>query len=473
MDEAMENYSKAFSYLLSRACEEIEAIEEKYKGKYKANYIAKWVEGSLDKELNSFGIEPFKDSIKMDFAAVLSGYLNLKTKGKAGNYPSIYMEEQMYKRKRPIFFCRYSTKRNYSLLYNEEKDRYYAKIYLMNVKNEKRKRPMKFQGKALRYIDKNREPFLENGKKRSYVMFPLSFGKWQEKYLKEAIENPEMLKTARLFKRKKDYYLSINIVKDICSNIDAENYMGISRGIDNGVNYTIVDKNGELLCDGFRKIADKNISVNIIHDTSNHLLKIALENKCQVIMEKLIEIGDNLSWEDGTGKTCNPILNCSKYNELFNILNYKLKNNGLPSIVRVSSVAIFNTCPYCGKNSKANRFSREMLMCTSCGTTVEVEKAGPMNLSRRLIKYENHKIKIIVENTDRGLKFTNRELDFEFYPVNPYDCVNEFTEEIEKTIKNFYDNIDIEAKRTSFKKRYNLIKKIEKNKNAFELISIN
>ena len=191
IDEAMLNYSRAYQYLLDKAEPQIEAIMEKYvndKGKYSSRDIVKWIDRKLAKELNEFCIEPFKDSIKLDFAAMLTGYLNLKTVDKSAIFPSVYatsgeLEEQYdnimseyinfgefsydiekkikkltfkYGKLRPLFFCRYSTNRNYSLLYNPDNNRYYAKIYLMNVKNEKRQNLIPFPDKTFIYIEKKR-----------------------------------------------------------------------------------------------------------------------------------------------------------------------------------------------------------------------------------------------------------------------------------------------------------------------------
>ena len=103
----------------------------------------------------------------------------------------------------------------------------------------------------------------------------------------------------------------------------------------------------------------------------------------------------------------------------------------------------------------------------------DIDKTGSLNLARKLIKYSNDKIKIIVEDTQNGVKFINTDLEFEFYPQNPYDCIDEFNIEIDKLIKSFYDNINIESKNINFMKKLSMIKKIEKNRKSFELIKNN
>ena len=70
IDEAMTNYSKAFQYLLDAAACEIEDIRNRYKdsnGKYRAFNVKAWIDKELNEKLSSFSIEPFKDSLKIDF----------------------------------------------------------------------------------------------------------------------------------------------------------------------------------------------------------------------------------------------------------------------------------------------------------------------------------------------------------------------------------------------------------------------
>lgn len=502
IDEAMLNYTKAYQYLLDKARTQIDDIRANYVdkfGKYNGQSVIKWMNKEIDKELNRFGIEPFKDSIKIDFSGNLAEYLNSEIKSCNTVYPCAYISpeeeerrykyimQQVYDRKgysedlekridrlvikahslRPIYFCRYASNRNYSILYDEERDRYYAKIYLVNSKNENRKKPDKIYKRKLFYIDKDKKSFFERGNRRTFLLFPLCFGKWQENFLKEAANNPEIIKSARLIKRSEEYYLAVNIVKEIPRPIEAINYMGISRGIDNSIYYSVVDAEGSIVTTGA-------INENNKYKLANNLVQIAGINKCRVIMERLADKGDKLSWKDDNGRSCLPVMDRIEYNCLVNILSYKIPYSGLPNLVRVSSTNIFYCCPNCGINSRVNRFSNKIFMCTSCGTTMDIEKAGSINLAKRLLKYNNDTVKIQVETTEKGVKFTNRDLEFEFYPSNPYNCADEFREEINYVVERFYSNIKAEVKKKNYKKKLSIIKKIESNrrKEIFELVSI-
>lgn len=467
MNEALENYSRAYAYLINKAIKEFDDIKDSYKssaGYYKTNDIVKWISKETLKELNKFGVEPFKDSIKIDFSASLAGVLNNKiSRGIEGLQTNF--------RERPIYFCRYSKNRNYCLLYDEENNKYYAKIYLMNVKNEKRKKAVLNLGKTLRYITGDKELYKECDGKRSFIIVPLAFGKWQEEHLKEALKNPQILKTARLIKRKNEYYLAINIVREVEEAAEPVNFMGISRGINKAINYTIVDKMGSIIFEGCE--IEENFTKDKLNSIANKLIKKAGEYKCQAIFERLIDKGDNLTFKDKQGKLYIPIMNCSSYNSLYDIIKSKLRANGMRSPIRVSAVSIFNTCPFCVRHSKANRFSSELLICTSCGKSIAVEKAGSINLARKLIHYSNEKIPIIVKNIDKRIAFINEEIGLEYYPANPFDCQAEFMKEIDNVIARFYENIALEKQKENYKKKLSLIKRLEANKNILKLIESN
>lgn len=496
IDEAMQNYSEAFQYLLDCAEKELKNSELRQK------FVSKWIDEKLS--LKYFPIEPFKDSIKIDFQWTLTSYMRLKAKNPGARFPLSFIDNEAFEAEyknimmkitdssrdssllqrkldkliykaeklRPLFFCRYSASRNYCLLYNPQKQRYYAKIYLMNVKNNKRKKANPSSHEDLIYIDKGMEPF-ESGKRANcFLLFPLSFGKWQEKYLKDAVNNPSMLKTARLIKQEKDYFLSVNIAAEVPEPVQTTSFMGICRGIDNLINYSVVNSEGELVSMGFEKTDVKALPDNKIHEIVNSLVKTAREYKCQVIVEKFKDKSDKLSWKNTDEKIYLPQIDCHTYNKMTDILNYKLSDYGLPKAVRVSSVNIFYTCPYCGNTVKANRFSQDMLLCTICGKNMDIESAGSLNLAKKLIKYKESSIKIYVQNTEKGLKLWNDLMDFEYYPDNPYNCAEGFIRKIDEYIDNFYSNIQNESKDPGFKKKLSLIKKIQADRNVFEMVSI-
>lgn len=513
IDEAMVNYSHAYQYLLDKAYTQIEYIKENFtdaRGIYKAAIIAKWIDKDISAELNRFCIEPFKDSLKIDFGMTLAGYLNLKKVQDNVSFPIAYLSIPEYEKKyaslvdeavmgnkplqdleknaaklfkkydtvKPVFFCRYAVNRDFCLLYDDMNNKYYAKLYLMNVKSNNRKVIEPNESKQFRYIYKDDKVLESGSRKERYIIVPLSFGQWQEQYLKKALDNPEMLKTARLVKKNSEYFLSVNIDIGEVQKQKTETYMGIARSLDTAICYTIVDgsgritSNGSVLC-GLQLDKSKNtISGNDIHKLANAIVDTAYENKSQVVMQSLVDKGDRLKWEDEYNTVYTPVLNCNNYNKLLDILEYKLTAKGLPPPVKVSPVGIFYTCPICELHSRRNRFSKDMFICTTCGTAMNIHELGSLNLARKLIQYGTGAIKIKIDKTPKGFRFVNKDLELDFLISDPQDYVQEFRQEIDKYIRLFYKDMNNAAKDKSFKKKFSLIRRIEEEKNIENLIRI-
>lgn len=496
IDETMKNYSLAYQYLLDRAYEDIKRIERDFKdgrGSYSTMSVIKWIDKDICKELNRFSIEPFKDALKMEFASTLVGYLKLKQSKGRVCYPCAYISDEKLERMysdiekdflenkkdfsyyeaeiekilkknklKPLFFGRYDKNRNYCLLYDEKADRYFAKLYLLNVKSQKRKRINVSDERNLKYIFKDFETVEDRRRKECFLIFPLSFGKYQEEYLKQALKDPSILKVARLVKENGEYYLLITLDIKMPDRIETLNFMGVSRGIDNDIYYTISDNEGCELESG-------SISRDNIHCIANYIVERAYENKCQVIMHKNFNMGDKLKWVEGE-KQVMPRLSPREYNKLCSILNYKLLEKGLPPPVKVSCKGIYTTCPSCLSNTIKNRFSEKLYICVYCGYADNIEHVGSLNTSRRLIKYRHDKIKIKVVKNNGILRFVNKDLNLNFVPQNPYNCKEEFLEHLKLLIKEFYSTNSVSDK--NYKKRYSLIKKIESSKDIFEQIQI-
>lgn len=462
IDKAICNYSKAFAYLLNKARYAIEIEKDKFfedNGGYKAYRVAKWVDKETLKELNRFNVEPFKDSLLLDFGMTVAGFLNLRAVNKNVGFPE--------KRIRPIYFCRYDTKRDYSILYDENKGRYYVKLYLMNSKDENRREIQNLNGMKLRYIDRE-EKYLElTDRKERYILVPLCFGKWQEEYLKKALNQTGIMKTARLIKKNKDYYLSVSIKVEDSNTIKTINYLGISRGIKNEINFTVVPKNEDkYTTTGFInfKHIDKNTS-NYLHEMSSKIAKIAWENRAQVILESLDLKNDRLSY----GDEFKPALSVGIYNKMIGLIDYKLISYGLPPPIHVSSVGIFYKCPECGNFSYKNRQSESLFICTNCGTVKDIDELGSINVARKLKEYDKTTIKMNAQVIGDKVKLSNKLLEMEFILDYNMMLFEQLAEELKKRVENFEKNIDFYRKDSSFKIKLSLIKKI---KNAVDLTSI-
>lgn len=502
IDEAMVNYTKAFYFLLQENKLKLKDYE-KLEGRYRASMISKLIIKHYSNVLKSYNIEPFIDSLALDVGALIGSYLSLKQSTKASAYPEVFGSEEAFNVKydnllnslvnekgnwkgldkklfnliekqnklRSIYFCRYSEKRNYSLLYNPEANRYYVKLYLMNGKNVNRKKIAASKGKQFYYINKDRELFKDGKSKKCYIIVPLCFGNFQEKELVEALKHPEIIKTARLTKENDEYFLIINLKKSCPQDIIPESYMGISRGMYNVVNYSIVNLEGELITSDALGIENKHPRIDELHKFSKEVIKIALDNKSQIILEKLY-FGDGLTLVNKDGVINKPILNISNYNRFTDILKYKLEAYGLPKPIFVSSIDIFSSCPSCHNNSKENRFSDKLIICTSCGMVIDIEKTGSLNLSKKLIKYSKDKIIFKAVNVQNSVEFVNNDLEFTLRPENPFDCADELKAALDNLIESFHDNFSTEKQHVNFKKKISMIKKLEHSQNYFDIIEI-
>lgn len=442
INKAFINYNNAYNYLMNKAFSEIEKIENNYKspkGTYSTLGLSKWIDSDLSEELNKFDIQPFKDSLKLDFGMTLASYFVQRKTNPSVPFPGIKKEPVSPGDKlRPIYFCRYDTKRSFCLLYDKENGKFFAKLFLMNIRNGKVRNNNNFS-RALSYISKNSES-VKALKKETFIIVPLSFGKWQLNMLEQAVEQPEILRTARLLFKDNAYYLSLSIDLPDDEKLSTETFLGVGRGIENAVNYSVVDNQGRLILNGILNIKnDVNPSEQKtgLFNMANKIAEIAVVNKSMVVLQNLTGKGDKLSWNE-EGKVVKPLFGCRQYNDLVRILDYKLPQKGLPVPAKVSSVDIFHRCSVCGCNTKKNRFSKTMFICTTCGFSSNLDSLGSFNLSTKLIKYQNTPIKLKARRTVDGMYLYNDLIGLDLFVPryeNPFDSLKERIHEISESIE--------------------------------------
>ncbi len=538
LDQALENYNKAFQFLLRKAYANLDDLQAKFGetgGKFAAITLSKLIDKKTLQALNQFHVQPFKDSLQLDFGMALAsnlrlresepgtGFFGLACRGRAdhfacgkgcrdgsgGDYLGVSHEggpsgilkpaphiASSYSsddglhldRTRPVYFCRYDVKRCYSLLYDREKDKYYAKLYIAN-REHARNVPEGRSGRSkLSYICSENRILERSSRKETFIVVPLSFGRWQEKWLKEALQKPDCLRTAKLYKREHDYYLAVTFDTGEPESIHAVHFMGVSRGLKNKLNYTILDQNGEVVSEGavasgaagtseevivsdklFRASVSKgrqpNILQNELHGTANLISDIAQANKARVIVQNLTGKGDGITKivTDKYGKR--PAYGIREYNQLTRLLEYKLVDRGLPSPVRVSSVDIFTTCHNCGHNSKSNIGLKGLFICTACGATMEMDKLGSFNLAGKLLNYKHSQIKIKVTRTNDGVLFSNDILGLKCLSSNPSDHQKRLTQELSSIIEDTLQNA-----RNRNKAKISMVKKLTDADNIMDMI---
>lgn len=507
LDKALESYSKAYQYLLDQALGQIGEIRSNYmdnKGNYRAANVSAWIDRDISRELNSFGIEPFKDSLKIDFGMTLASYLSLGRVQKHVSYPIAYVSDEQFREKfshmeqqmaksgkdadaverelsklerkagcfKPLFFCRNAINRDFSILYDAASQRYFAKLYLMNVKSEDRKALYTQTDRELMHIQREGKLLDKTSKRERYLVFPLSFGQWQEQYLRQALDHPDMIKTARLSKVGGEYYLAVSIDIGEAARLETHTYMGIGRGLRHAIDYTVVNSAGEVVDRGYltEHKEGHTVTVNAIYRYANQLASIAGAHCAQVVMQSLINKGDRLQWMDEDSKLHKPILKCFDYNRILRVLDYKLPEQGLLQPIRVSPVNIFYRCPVCGHHSRQNRFSEEMFICVGCGNAMGIEELGSLNLATKLIQYGDGVLKIKAERIPEGVRFTNSSIGLDFVPANPMDCLDEFRQELDRLAEDFFNHLHMYREDRSFKKKYSLMKKIIEERDLTKLI---
>jgi hypothetical protein len=465
LNEAMVNYTRAFDFLLqeARKCH-FDPKEYRTGSKYK---LSNWINKDLTAKLNEFQAEPFKDSLKLDFAMTFSSYLELRDKGKKAGFPRTYADSNGdLASLRSVFFCRYDTNRNFCLLYDKEKSRYFIKLYLLNQKSARKSDAPRRNESRLEYVHRNKCRLEGGASKCRFIIVPLAFGKWQEGYLKQALDAPEIIKTARLVKRDDEFFITVNMSFPVDKKIKPETFLGISRGPENSVGITITDRNGAILESSQMEpesnlLTAGNTPSAGLYRLANNIVDIAVKNKAQIILENLSDYKDGIYEVDfGYGKDQKK-LSKSAYQALDRILDYKLEYAGLPKPIRVSPFGIFSTCPQCGLNTKRSRSSKGIFLCISCGAAYNIRNLGSLNLANKLMKYNQDNIKIKITREASGIKLTNEILGLELTVSDVEDVMERLAVEIEGIVEEARQSGDQFISRQDYMRKWSMIQKIE------------
>ncbi|MBC5649450.1 hypothetical protein [Christensenella tenuis] len=486
IDLAISRYNRALSYLFEHTKENVEPImrEMQEGGAYRTRRITALLQKEMMERLNEFGVQPFKDALKLDYAMAMVAWLSLRKTQKRARYPQILVEEgfdqhffsllelfdqgeisreelrlqfdRMYNGlgiKKPLFFGRYAKNRDYCLLYDEIHGRFYAKLYLLGVKDEKRRGGIRRGTARLRYVLEGGEPLEEDNKRERYIVVPLSFGKTQEAVLRKGLENPHIFKTARLLRKNGEYYLSVNVTCEYAQEEKSETYMGITRSLKDAVRYTVTDLRGKVIAEGGIPFGGYLHEKNGMHAAANKLVEIAGRHKSSIITYRMGNIGDKLTYDGETAK-----LTAGEFNRLIAMTAYKAEMKGLKKPVFVSARGIFTTCPRCGANTQKNRFPGGRLMCIKCGFAGELEKTGPLNAARRLLKYNGTAFLFFARQSGGKLLIYNDILGISYLAQPTQEGIRDFFCYIEKAVKEMKRKGNIQngmsAREISYRKRF-------------------
>lgn len=480
LDTAMTNYTKALNWLLAQYKDEIMRFAESKKS-VNSTELLKLPEKSALKQLNDFNVQPFKDSIKKEFASIASAYIAQVRRGNAG-YPVITISNEEFEEKirclienytfgnisnkqfikaenalisrlnrlHMIYFGRYSQNRDYCLLYDQNKQHYFVKVYLLNQSNKLKITKKNESSADLRYIAPGL-PAVEPAKSYArYIILPLAFGKSQKKQLERALIKPSILHTARIVKKDNKYYLLLNIESEQKQKIKAETTMGIARSA-NGLHYTIPGKTSGTI----EARSSENLN---LYSISAKILRYAVEYSSQVILEA----GGGKSDRVMQSKRLAPF-SVTDYSRLSAILAYKLPEAGLPTPIEVSANGLYDTCPRCGCKTRKNRIDDEIFACIDCGYAAPIEDIGSLGLALRLNKYKKDRIPIYVEKREGSVRYYNHNLNFEIYLSESNSDLSELYYELAllaRSTEHFFVN----------PKNFSLLKKLRDAENISDVI---
>ena len=470
MDGAISSYAQALEFLLNRYRDDIIALAA-LKQPATRTSILSLLEKEVLKELNTFDAEPFKDSIKMEFAIIVANYLAQRRTKASVRFPtvlppSIYANASGKSRHgksvdcpHPLYFGRYATNRDYCLLYDENTKRFYAQLYLLNLKN--RLVPEKEQGRLqLNYITSGFPAAEHHERTRRFIMVPLAFGKHQLRDLNRLLEYPKNLKTARLKKIGGDYFLLVNIICDSPKTLSTDTFMGIARSAGGGLHYTVCDSNDTILESGY--IAKPLDSSQKLYLLAKSVTSICQRFHPQMIVENNGGKNDRLMYKKSDLQTP---LTTTEYKKLVKILSYKLPNQGLPSPIEISANRLFITCPVCTTVSQESRVSGSLFICLCCGHAFDAEALGSLALIKKMKSYHSNQVPVILNRYPGKKVFTNRILDFECaLPDNSADNTPMFYE------LNLLVHRTLNEKLS--KQKYAMIKKLKSVPNITEAVRI-
>lgn len=418
IEQAMQRYQDALSGLLELAREDAYAVCCEDRRAQQAFLKEFFQSGALEK-VNEFSAQPFKDSIKRQFSAILTSWFTQRAHNPDTRYPRVKSPD---KPARHLYFCRHSAKREYCLLYDRHTGRYYAKLHLLSRRDPAFPCPKVIEPQRFEML--GGEIALSASSPR-YLLAPLSFGKRQLAILEEARQGRAEIKTANLLFYKGAYYLNVCIRLPQSEGAVPKNFLGISRALGSDLTDTVCDQEGNVLSYQALNLPDgKRTQSERLHIMANRIVALAKQWDAQVILARFSLCTDGIRYDNAK-----PSLSIAEYMQLSRILCYKLPQAGMPAPILVSPARLFCTCPNCQNVKQENRMFEDVFICTRCGLAVNTDELGSLNLAQRILRYRQSKLifrKIIKVN--RGYLFVNDAFQLSFFA----ECTDDFLHMLEE-----------------------------------------
>lgn len=410
--------------------------------------------------LKAYGLEPFTDSLFQDIAMMWESHLALRQNRQRASYPLIHLSPQSWQEKaigliaslsasppaqlnqlslasppatgfraaawpsgypldvlaqklrrsceainriKSIYFGRHAANRDFCLLYQPATGRFYAKLYLLNRQRAKVWQSQSGTGTAssspLYHMTKDHDMLALPKSGDRFVVFPLNMGANQRESLLAAWADPTLLRTARLCRtgRETDLHIQMRRVDPGESFGAPLHWIGLVRSSEAAVALSLCRKDGSVIRQELLDLEPAQLVLAV--------RRLARQTHAQVILPELTHHGDSLYQMSEDGQTVAARIGKPAWLELVEKLKSALAKSGLTQPILVSPYHLYQTCPRCGNNRKANRALQTLLVCNHCGFSQEVSIAASFNLVAKFLSYrQDSPPEKVVRDFSRGTR---------------------------------------------------------------------
>lgn len=382
LETAMTRYLHALSRMLRDAAERTDEIASSLEkgGMSRLNTIRFMTPEYLG-ALNELRVQPFKDALVYEVSMLLLTWYKRSGSGREG-FPSIRGRSN-----HPLFFNRYDEKRGFCLLYDYNRNRWYARLQLLPSGDPLRAKKTGEKRCDFDVVGFERPPEAGNG--CGAILVPLSFGKVQLGILEQARTRPGMIRTAKLCRRGNAFFLDISVAVPMPETLEIRSEMGIVRSLDGAVHMTVTNLDGQVIETRMIQMpSDGAHGDEPLHMLANQIVSMAVKHRARVVLQSFRKASDKLSSTDReTGRWNRPVLAVSAYNRLGSLLRYKLALKGLGPPIRISTNHLFRLCGVCGEKKTTPLPDSRLVMCTRCGSVSDPMYNGGRQILARLARY--------------------------------------------------------------------------------------
>ena len=359
---------------------------------------------------------PFKDALRREAQGILKSYLRRRAEQGRAAYPVTRTEaadlEKLvsglthfssyeysaclshFEKNHPVSFCRYDTRRDFSLLRGPDGARYYARLTLFDKQNAV---AADAEEKGLADVQTG-ELLHRRGGRQRYLLLPLEMGKRQLEWMRLAESGEYRAKSAQLIAGPKGFELAVHFWRPDPPEREARGTLGVCRG-----------ENGRLYCcrrdqSGAEESFFLEESPELPQQTRVHLLagrlaEAALQRDDRMVFENF------KTASDGLAAHCQCPMPAEEYGLICRAASQKALALGLPRPLAVSPLALFHRCPQCGALRRGT-IDRGVFFCTVCGESAPLGRLGARNLAQTPGRYDQSLFRVQVRKKAGRLVFS-------------------------------------------------------------------